>query len=197
MLLNYNSTQPLYVVGQSISANEIFFFITQEIKNQAKLITKEDLVNLPDHSQCIIGFQNINDRTHFIKQDIVKRFNWPSFIHSQAYVANPWLIQQGVVIWPQVFIGIKTEIGEFSSIAQQCSIGHGSNLGQNNILCPSTVIGGSTSTEQNVFFGQNVCVKDQIKIGKDITFLMSSVVTKNIKQSGTYFGNRTVPKITI
>ena len=43
MLLNYDSTQPLYVVGQSISANEIFFFIAQEIKNQAKLITKEDL----------------------------------------------------------------------------------------------------------------------------------------------------------
>ena len=102
-----------------------------------------------------------------------------------------------MVNWPQVCNGIKAEIGKFSSIAQQCSIGHGSNLGQNNILCTSTVIAGSTSTEQNVFFGQCSSVKDKIKIGKDITFLMSSVVTKNIEQSGIYFGNRMVPKITI
>jgi UDP-3-O-[3-hydroxymyristoyl] glucosamine N-acyltransferase len=58
------------------------------------------------------------------------------------------------------------------------------------MITPGTIIGGSTTVGENVYFGQTSSIKDKIKICDNVMFLMNSTVSKDIGISGKYYGNR-------
>ena len=190
MLINYDSSKPLYLLGNGISSQEIFYFIDTEIDGEVLTIPLEDFEKLDDSSQCILSVQDINLRNEFIKK--IKYFNrvWSSYIHPEAFVVNQKLVGQGVIIWPCTYIGYQVKIGNFSSIAQKCNVGHGAELGINVIMSPLVSVGGSTVIGNNVVFGLSCLIKDKISISDNTEFLMGSIVTKNIDTPGRYYGNR-------
>lgn len=189
MLLNYDHLNNLYIIGTGVSAHELYAWISKETSGNVFLIPKDEYNNLPANSQCIIGFQNIKYRNNFletIRSDTV----WPSYIHPCSDVTDLNSISIGTTVAPFTAIGYGVRIGSFASISSHCDIGHGSELGNNCVLSPGIVIGGSTIIEDNVYFGMSTIVKDKISITSDTQFAMSSVVTKCIKDSGVYIGNK-------
>jgi UDP-3-O-[3-hydroxymyristoyl] glucosamine N-acyltransferase len=190
MLINYNPDLPLYLLGKGITSQEICYFISKEINNSVSTVALEEFYELEENSQCILTIHDMQLRTEFLKQAQNFKRKWPSYIHPQAFVVDQTLIGQGVIIWPFVYIGYQVKIGDFSSIAQQCNIGHGAKLGVNSVIAPMVSIGGSAVIGNNVVFGMSCIVKDKIHITDNVEFLMNSVVTKDIINSGRYYGNR-------
>lgn len=194
MLLNYTSNEPLYIVGNSVVTQELVFFVEQEISN-VQQITVEEALNLPNNSQCIIGFQNLTYRINFLQKTKNLNFRWPTFIHKSAVVVEPKNLNAGIVVHPTAFVGYNVKIGNHSILCPQVTVGHGSFIGENNVVSPGTVIGGSTITGNNVFFGQASSIKNKLSIIDNVEFYMNSTVTKNIIQSGTYYGNRKITNV--
>ena len=190
MLINYNPDQPLYLLGKGITSQEICYFISKEINNTVSTIALEEFYNLEENSQCILTAQDIHLRIEFLKTAQNFKRVWPSYIHSHAFVTNLEMIGQGVAIWPMAYVGYQVKVGDFSCIAQQCNISHGVSMGKNTVLAPMVNITGSTSIGNNVVFGMSCIIKDKIHITDNVEFLMNSVVTKDIINSGRYYGNK-------
>jgi UDP-3-O-[3-hydroxymyristoyl] glucosamine N-acyltransferase len=66
-------------------------------------------------------------------------------------------------------------------------------LGNNFVCSPGVIVGGSSTIGDNVFIGLSSCIRDKISICNDVKFQMTSVVTKSITESGTYYGNKKIP----
>jgi len=192
MLLNYNSGQPLYVIGQGISVQEIAHWIKETESIDVFPVTTEDFVNLSDNSQGIIGFWNFSYRKEFIEKIKTLKRRWPTYIHPQTYVTNQNLIGQGTVVLSMSVLGYGVSVGDFCMIGEFCKIGHNTQLGNNVVMTPGSIIGGSTKIHDNVWLGQSSSVKDQLNITNNVEFLMNSVVTKDILESGKYYGNKKV-----
>jgi UDP-3-O-[3-hydroxymyristoyl] glucosamine N-acyltransferase len=192
MLLHYNPSKPVYVVGQGISADELYYWISQ-ITKLVELVSTEEYLNLPGNSQCILGVQNFDYRHEFFQKISMANRRWVSYIHPTAYITQLDLIGTSVVVGPNVTTGYKTQINNFSCVCQSSSIGHNTVIGKNNVVSPNTTIGGSTIIGDNVLIGQASSIRDKISIVGNVRFLMSSAVTRDITESGIYFGNKKVP----
>ena len=67
-------------------------------------------------------------------------------------------------------------------------IGHDSKIGSFNILNASSTLGGFVNLGENCYLGQGSNIRDKIKVSKQSLIGMGSIITKNIKKKGKYFG---------
>jgi UDP-3-O-[3-hydroxymyristoyl] glucosamine N-acyltransferase len=188
MLINLNSNKPVYVIGKCATATGIVNFLESEC--QVENISVEEYHTLPAGSQCMLGFFTMPYRVKFFNETNVDQHTWPSYIHPNATVISPSMIERGCIIWPCAFVGHTVTVSEFSMVSQMSSLGKDVVLGRNCMITPGTIIGGSTTVGKNVYFGQTSSIKDKINICNNVTFLMNSTVSKDISISGKYYGNR-------
>lgn len=163
--------------------------VQQEIGSRAQSVTIEQWRNLPEQSQCVIGFWNMESRRDFIRDPLVSKMKWPSYIDSRSTVLTQD-IGDGTFVYPLAYIGSCVTIGSFCAVSQMSSISHGCCTGNNNVFSPGVLVAGSSRIGNNVVFGVNSIVRDNVTISDDIVFFMDSVVTKDILEPGTYYGNR-------
>jgi UDP-3-O-[3-hydroxymyristoyl] glucosamine N-acyltransferase len=192
MLINYNSTNTLFIIGSGPYAHELKFWIANKINTSIELIHHNDFNSVPCGSQIMLGFQNLEYRKNLLSKHRLTDYVWPTFIHPSAIISNTQSMPIGVVINPQAVVGYGVILENFCNIGILSKIGHNCILGENNIVGPGTIIGGSTTVGDNVFFGQSCSIKDQINICNDVFFTMNSVVSKNINTPGKYVGNKKV-----
>lgn len=192
MLLNYTSNQNIYVIGTGPYAQELKCWLQHDIVTMVELVHHDDFCSVPIGSQILLGFQNLEYRKNFLSNVVVSQYSWPTFIHSSAVVACMSALLQGTVINPQAVIGYGATLGEFCNIGILSKVGHRATIGTNTVISPGTMIGGSTTIGHDVFFGQSCSIKDKITICNNAYFAMSSVVSKDVSESGRYFGNRKI-----
>lgn len=192
MLINFDPKKSLYIVGTGIPALELGEHILSETVANIQHIEREDLINLPDNSQCIIGFANREFRFKLFADSAHTAHTWVSYIHPSSVVSATAKFGKGTVIYQMTNIGYNVVIGDFGWVTPHCLVSHGANLGNNVVLNPRTTIAGSTSIGNDVTIGMGSTICDKISLGDNIEFIMLSVVTKDITKAGKYFGNRKI-----
>jgi UDP-3-O-[3-hydroxymyristoyl] glucosamine N-acyltransferase len=192
MLIDYDCFKTLYILGDGIVAKELQAWISSEVTGSVQVISPDKYMTLPDQSQCMIGFQNIQYRQNFLLTALSYSRVWPTFIHPTAFVTNVELIESGTVISPMAAIGFNVSIAKFGMIGLHSKLGHNDKLGQNVVVSPGTTIGGSTTIGNNIFFGQSSSIRDKITICDNVIFNMNSIVTKDIMDAGVYYGNKKI-----
>lgn len=105
----------------------------------------------------------------------------------------------GVVIEDDVEIGgnsfvsrgvlSNTLIGKGTKIAQLVYVGANVQIGKHCAVRPNVMISGSVVVGDYSILAPTVTLRDQAKIGSNVTVGMGSVVTKNIPNGETWFGN--------
>jgi len=190
MLINYDSNSTLFIIGTEVYAYELAAMVSAETAGKIECISKEQFLNLPANSQCMIGFKNIDYRIDFLKNKLISQHNWPGHVHPTAVIVDyqqTW--KTGILVGPLSMIGHRVVLEEFCNIGPMCKIGHGCHLGTNTVASDSIHIGGSTNIGRNVFLGQMCSIKTKINIVDDCFIGMNSVVTKNITVPGYYVGS--------
>jgi acyl-[acyl carrier protein]--UDP-N-acetylglucosamine O-acyltransferase len=191
MLLHCDLDRPIYFVGTSVFTQELVVFVQQEYSDvDCRSISKNQYFDLPDNSQCMIGFLNLSYRINFLQESQNLHRQWPTYLHPDATVVDKTNLGKGIIVGPQSVVGHGVCMGDFCTIGQLVSIGHGTSMGQNCVVPASIVIGGSCDIGNNVIFGQSSSIKDKITIVDNCKFAMNSVVTKDINESGNYYGNK-------
>jgi len=191
MLLHFDNTVDLFLIGQGITSQE--FQATLQNHGVTKIITVaiEDLESVPTKSQCIMAVRDIAARRRIIDQ-YRDRFLWPSFLHSLSDVMDRSGLGRGMWIDSFSHVGLGASSQDFSILSSQCLLSHNSRLGENCFLAPGTIILGSAHIGDDVFFGVRSTVVDRRSITSHVTLLAGSLVHKNITAPGRYFHNRKI-----
>lgn len=187
MLIGITS-QPVYVIGGRISAQEYHQWLTQE-NIDARIISVEDVRDLPQDSQCILGFMNIDYRREFLRH-VRSDLKWPVWIHPTAFVSDPYSLGKGTLVDPMCSVGVAASIGEFNKLGPLTKIGHNDNLGTNVVVTAGTLIGGSTVIGDHVYMGHGCIIRDKLTICDHVFLNMGSRVTRDITDPGVYYNNQ-------
>ena len=191
MLLNFDNSLPLHVIGKGVSSVDFNHMLNQESVNPTVIsISMEEVKSLPIGAQCVLGFLDVTARKQFLQDIDVDRYHWPSYIHPLALVSSHHLIGQGVWIYNWVSVFPEVSIGEFSVVSTFTNLPHGCQIGCNNFIGPGVLFGGSATTGDNVFIGIGSKICDNVSIAGETYFAMNSTITKSITEPGTYVNNR-------
>lgn len=194
MLLYYDITKPLYVIGNSVMTEEIVNMVKHSSPlGQVQMVDHEHAAALPQGSQCMLGFADIQYRQNWIQHGINAQWRWPSFIDPGATIDDTATIGPGCVIYANAMVGYEVTLDGYALIGPFCYLSHGCTFGHNVVAPMNVFLGGSSSIGNNVWFGQCSSVRDKIKIADNAWFIMNSIVTKDITKPGKYLGSKKVP----
>jgi sugar O-acyltransferase (sialic acid O-acetyltransferase NeuD family) len=128
-----------------------------------------------------------------IKEEVFNRLNKKveifTFISPLAKISKFSKIGRGSIINPNCLITTNANVGECVLLNIGCHIGHDSTIGSFSSLMSNVDIGGNCNIGTHVFFGTNSTIIPEKGVGNKIRIGAGSIVTNNLKEPGTYFGN--------
>lgn len=190
MLLNHDVNDPIYIIGQSVLADEYDWLLSRNDPCEIIHVDHDRFDSVPQGSQCMLGFGNIEYRKKFITQNPVDRYRWPTFVHPQALVEDHSLLGRGCIVYPFSYVCFRTHIGDFNVLAPHCGITHETHTGTNVYFSPNVTVGGRSHIGDHVFFGYSSTISSYVNISSDTKFLMNSSIHRDVIEPGVYFGNR-------
>ncbi|WP_151998745.1 MULTISPECIES: acetyltransferase [unclassified Imperialibacter] len=140
-----------------------------------------------DEASYIMGIANLTYRRPIIEKFVAVGARFATVIHPGTYVSKSALIGQGVVVAPNVNIGPNVKIGDFTLLNARCSIGHDSELGRYNFICPNVSLSGFTKVGNENLFGINSATIPGITIGDRNKIAAGMVVDKDVDDDTVVF----------
>lgn len=111
-----------------------------------------------------------------------------SLVHPQAILGLDVQLGVGTVVMAGVVINSSSRIGDGCIINTSSSIDHDNNIGNYVHVSPGVNIAGTVEIGELTWLGIGSVVSNNIHIYRDCTIGASSLVTKDILESGTYIG---------
>ncbi len=101
-------------------------------------------------------------------------------IAPNAFVAGDARIGDGAVLCPGVVVNARAVIGANTIINTLSGVDHDCVIGDHTQIAPGVSFGGTVFVGANCFFGIKSAVVPSITIGRDVTVMAGSLVTKDI-----------------
>lgn len=118
----------------------------------------------------------------------------PKLIHPSALVDPTAVLEEGVQIFANTYIGPLVEIREGALINTGTVIEHETKIGAFTTVSPSVTVAGRSSIGSDVFVGVGANVADKLEIGDGATIGAGSTVLSNIQDGVLAFGTPALPK---
>lgn len=112
-----------------------------------------------------------------------------SYISSHAIIGKFASIGKGVVVCPNTVISTNAIIEDYTTFNCGCQIGHDCFVGKFSSLMPHVDLGGHVKIGKESFLGTKTTIIPKRILHNNITIGAGSVVVRNLKKAGTYFGN--------
>jgi UDP-3-O-[3-hydroxymyristoyl] glucosamine N-acyltransferase len=101
-------------------------------------------------------------------------------LHNDVEVGPLTVIHRGTID--------ATEIGSRTKIGSNVSIGHNVQIACDTMITAGVIIGGSARIGKGCWLGIGSKIRDNITVYQNIRIGMGAVVTRDLKQPGTYVG---------
>ena len=106
-----------------------------------------------------------------------------STISKTSLIEEQTFISAGVIINPQVKIGVGCIINTGAIVEHDCSVGQFSHI------APGAVLAGNVSIGSGCIIGANAVIRQGLKIGDNVIVGAGAVVLKDINSNTTFVGN--------
>jgi len=156
------------------------------------------IIDCDDNLSKYTGFSYALITAGFVNSDQVRVklyimvsqiFSMPKIISPNAFVSRHTDILKGTIVMHHAMINANAVIGENCIINSKALIEHDATIADNCHISTGAIINGGCKIGERVFIGSNSVVKQGIIITDDVIVGMGSVVTKDITESGVYWGN--------
>ncbi len=148
----------------------------------------EDCINLTNNPFITIGNNHIR-RKIYDKLKSTNTFLNTILIHSNTIISKfssikeQTFVSAGVIINPQVSIGVGCIINTGAIIEHDCSVGNFTHI------APGAVIAGNVVIGSECLIGANAVIRQGVKIGNNVIIGAGAVVLKDINSNTTFVGN--------
>tara|TARA_B100000886_G_C20375252_1_gene471501 strand:- start:316 stop:957 length:642 start_codon:yes stop_codon:yes gene_type:complete len=132
---------------------------------------------------AICGIMDPHLREKIINKEIKKRFKMVNLIHPNTKIPKSSKLGEGNVIFDNVHISYKVNLGNHCIISNFSDIGH--NLQSKDFLTimPGTILGGNCKIGKKVLFGAGTIVSQNVIIGNNCKIGTSSLISKNLSDN--------------
>lgn len=159
-----------------------------------KYISKEDELNFNYHdlknfNKIYIAYSNPELREEITNKIESYNFTPNNYIHPTVIIGKRSIIKDGVIISPNTIISNDVTIEKSCFINCNSNIGHDTIIQKFTSIMTNVNIGGHCKINSKCFLGTGSIIIPKIHITEKTKIGAGSVVIKNIKKSGTYFGN--------
>jgi len=115
---------------------------------------------------------------------------YPSIVHPLVHIGDPASMRlgKGCILCPGVAITTDVEIGDFSLINLNATLGHNARIGAFSSLMPGVHISGNVQLGDRCMIGTGACVLQNCSIGADSKVGAGAVVLSNVPQNSTVVG---------
>jgi len=203
----------LIIVGAGYTIDELYPLIKNISKkvnynivgilDDNKKFFKKDYKGIPIHiglenakkfkgCEFVFGigsYKNRNSREKIFKKMQIDKNRFPNIIDRTAILENNVKLGFGNIIYPNSVICSDTKISDFCILTYSTIVAHAVKLGSFSLIGSRTSILNSATIGKEVFFGANVLVGENLKIGDFSKILLGSVVLNNVSKKTTVFGN--------
>jgi sugar O-acyltransferase (sialic acid O-acetyltransferase NeuD family) len=115
--------------------------------------------------------------------------NIATIVSPHALVSRHSNIEAGTIVMHRAIVGANSSIGRNSIINTNANIEHDCIIGNHTHISTHAIVNGHCRIGNEVFIGSNTTLFQEIIIADNVKVGASSLVTKNIKTTGVYFGN--------
>jgi len=127
------------------------------------------------------------------RKNIAEKYdaNWVTLIHPSAQIGINVSIGSGTVVMAGAVINPCTRIGEHCIINTSAVIDHDNVIEDYVHISPRAVLSGTVRIGKETWIGTGTSVINNVSICNEVVVGVGSVVIKDIKNKGTYFGTIT------
>ncbi|WP_274449878.1 acetyltransferase [Aeromonas caviae] len=131
-----------------------------------------------------------NNKTRLEKHQLLQKLGAQivNIIHPSAVISKHVSIGSGCVVVAGAVINPFSRLGDCVIINTCSSVGHDCQLNDAVHVCPGTRLAGQVSVGKASWLGIGSSIVQGVSIMENIYVGAGSVVVKDLKQSGTYYG---------
>lgn len=183
-------------INQKEKKWEILGFIDDNEDNHGKILNdikvlggREWLKKYNEEIYLVLGIGNPNVKKVII-EDLKKyiHIKFPNLIHPTVKFSKYNTIGEGNIICEGNILTCNIQIGNFTIININCTIGHDVILHDYVTILPNASISGNVTLSECVDFGTNATIIQGLTVGKNAIIGAGAVVVKDIPSSCTAVG---------
>ena len=137
---------------------------------------------------ALLAISNLTARRK-ISENLRGKVSFFTFIDDTVVVNKYVKVGEGSIICSKCFIGTNTNIETFVIANVGSIIGHDCRIGSHTNLMANVDLGGKSEIGENVFIGTKSTIIPRRKIKDNIIIGAGSVVVRDLRYEGTFFGN--------
>ena len=135
---------------------------------------------------CAIAMPMIKEK--LVTSLKLKGANFINMVHPTAIISEFCEIGEGLIVTPRAKISPNVTLGNFVTILGS-GIGHDAIIGDFSTIAANCSVSGHVVLGKRDFVASNVCIAPSKKIGDDVFIGMGSMVVSNIKAGIKVMGN--------
>lgn len=164
---------------------EVTFFVDDEYVNEhTKPISSFD----PSEYLLMVAIADCQERKRVVER-LPKETNYFIFVHPTAQIlAEDVDLGEGTFVGANSIITTNITIGKHGILNRGNHIGHDTIIGDFFSAMPSAIISGNVKIGNQVYFGTNSCIRQNLTVCDDVLVGLNSGVVKSITKPGIYVG---------
>lgn len=137
----------------------------------------------------VIAIGSPKGKEKLVNTLLEKGAKFETFIHKTAIIGKNVKLGTGSILCPNSIITCDATIGKYVTINCNSGIGHDAAIGDYSTLSAHVDVTGFVKLGERVFVGSNACILPKVTVSNDAVVGAGSVVTRNVKEGHTVFGN--------
>lgn len=160
----------------------------------ASFLGNENDYDFIEDSQIIIPISDSIIRAKLFEFFKIKKCKLTSVIHHSCFISKTSTISEGAILCPYVTITSNAIIGKGFQANIYSYVAHDCIIGDFVTFAPGVKCNGNVEIGDHAYIGTGVIIKQgkntkPLKIGKNVIIGAGAVVTKNVPEGMTVFGN--------
>lgn len=141
----------------------------------------------PDQYEVLIAVGDSVSRRQMADR-LPPRTRYFTFIHPTALLLEDITVGEGSFIGAHCILTTNIRLGRHALLNRGNQVGHDAVAGNYLSLMPGAILSGSVCLGDEVYLGNNACVREKVSICSGATIGMGAMVVADIRAGGTYVG---------
>jgi len=131
------------------------------------------------YGACAIMNNGIREKI-INKEILAKGLKLASFIHPSVIMANDFIYQEGLIVYPGVKVSYDVKLGQGIMVNYNCVLGHGLEAGNYTYFGPSATIAGSCKIGHSCTIGAGSSMLQGTSVGNNSIVAIGTTLISNV-----------------